>query len=67
VDGTRLRNWYRPLDLLPGGVETVIGADSSLAATVERVKRDTGLCRPETTGYRNAVRTRLVRATYAPR
>ncbi|MFI6853896.1 AAA family ATPase [Streptomyces sp. NPDC050416] len=30
VDETRLRDWYRPLDLLPGGVETVIGADSSL-------------------------------------
>ncbi len=35
--------WYRSRDLLPGGVETVIGADSTLAATVDRVMRDTGL------------------------
>ncbi|MFI8192451.1 kinase [Streptomyces sp. NPDC085946] len=39
-----LRDWYRPLDLLPGGAETVIGADSALTATVDRVLRDTGLC-----------------------
>ncbi|MFD9389368.1 kinase [Streptomyces sp. NPDC060000] len=40
-----LRSWYRDLDLLPGGVETVIGADSSLTQTVDRVMRDTGLDR----------------------
>lgn len=40
-----LRDWYRPLDLLPGGAETVIGADSALADTVGRVLRDTGLDR----------------------
>ncbi|MFH8658486.1 hypothetical protein [Streptomyces afghaniensis] len=45
VNETQLRDWYRPLDLLPGGVETVIGADSSLAATVDRIMHDTGLCR----------------------
>ncbi|MFI8277397.1 AAA family ATPase [Streptomyces sp. NPDC085929] len=38
-----LRDWYRPLDLLPGSVETVIDADSSLADTVEHIMRDTGL------------------------
>jgi hypothetical protein len=38
-----LRAWYRPLDLLPGGVETVIGADSALTGTVERIMRTTGL------------------------
>jgi hypothetical protein len=37
VDGDRLRSWYRPLDLLPGGVETVIPASSTLTATVDRV------------------------------
>ncbi|MEV8065907.1 hypothetical protein AB0P32_07155 [Streptomyces sp. NPDC085995] len=38
-----LREWYRSLDLLPGGAETVIGADSGLAATVDRILRETGL------------------------
>ncbi|WP_406011225.1 kinase [Streptomyces sp. NBC_00637] len=38
-----LRAWYRELDLLPGDVETVIGADSSLPQTVDRIMRDTGL------------------------
>ncbi|MFF4544776.1 kinase [Streptomyces sp. NPDC001435] len=38
-----LRAWYRPLDLLPGGVESVIGADSTLTETVGRIMRDTGL------------------------
>ncbi|MFB7499077.1 AAA family ATPase [Streptomyces sp. NPDC056161] len=43
VDADRLREWYRPSDLLPGGVETVVGADSTLTATVDRVMLDTGL------------------------
>ncbi|WP_405674355.1 kinase [Streptomyces sp. NBC_01511] len=38
-----LRGWYRQFDLLPGGTETVIGADSALADTVDRIMRDTGL------------------------
>ncbi|MFF3917618.1 AAA family ATPase [Streptomyces sp. NPDC001852] len=38
-----LRDWYRQRDLLPGGVETVIAAGSSLPETVERIMRDTGL------------------------
>ncbi|MEU1514564.1 hypothetical protein ABZ490_20780 [Streptomyces sp. NPDC005811] len=38
-----LRQWYRELDLLPGGVETVIGAESGLPETVDRIMRDTGL------------------------
>ncbi|KUO09675.1 AAA family ATPase [Streptomyces sp. DSM 15324] len=38
-----LRQWYREMDLLPGGAETVIGADSGLAETVERIMRETGL------------------------
>ncbi|MER7974596.1 kinase [Streptomyces sp. NPDC096080] len=46
VDESLLRAWYLPLDLLPGGVETVIGPDSSLERTVERVLRDTGLAGP---------------------
>ncbi|MEU3657889.1 AAA family ATPase [Streptomyces sp. NPDC032161] len=43
VSEARLRELYRPRDLLSGGVETVIGADSTLAASVERIMRDTGL------------------------
>lgn len=39
----QLREWYRPLDLLPGGTETVIAADSALQDTVDRIMRDTGL------------------------
>ncbi|MFD7994862.1 AAA family ATPase [Streptomyces mexicanus] len=45
VDETRLRDWYRPRDLLPGGVETVIGADSALQETIDRIMLDTGLAR----------------------
>ncbi|MET7727319.1 kinase [Streptomyces mirabilis] len=37
------RDWYRPLDLLPGGIETIIGADSTLTETVDRIMLDTGL------------------------
>ncbi|MFE3591329.1 AAA family ATPase [Streptomyces niveus] len=40
-----LRDWYRSLDLLPGGNETIIGADSPLEATVDHVMLDTGLTR----------------------
>jgi len=38
-----LRSWYRALDLLPGGEETVIGAGSSLDESVDRIMRSTGL------------------------
>ncbi|GAA3856396.1 AAA family ATPase [Streptomyces sedi] len=38
-----LRGWYRPLDLLPGGVETVVPETSGSAETVERVLSDSGL------------------------
>lgn len=43
VDEAQLCDWYRPLDLLPGGIETVIGADSTLHDTVDRIMCDTGL------------------------
>ncbi|MEU6985907.1 AAA family ATPase [Streptomyces sp. NPDC046324] len=43
VDESQLRDWYRPRDLLPGEWETVIGADSTLPGTVDRIMRDTGL------------------------
>ncbi|MEU5019467.1 kinase [Streptomyces angustmyceticus] len=43
VGEAELRAWYRPLDLLPGGVETVIPATSSLPETIDRVMRGSGL------------------------
>ncbi|MGW1818692.1 kinase [Streptomyces sp. NPDC002125] len=43
VGEPELRAWYREMDLLPGRIETVIGADSSLASTVDRIMRDTCL------------------------
>ncbi|EST36249.1 hypothetical protein M878_02765 [Streptomyces roseochromogenus subsp. oscitans DS 12.976] len=43
VSEADLRDWYRRRDLLPGGVETVIRADSSLTETVDHIMRDTGL------------------------
>jgi len=43
VDEMQLREWYRPRDFLPGGIETVIGGDSTLRETVDRIMLDTGL------------------------
>ncbi|GAA2332420.1 hypothetical protein SVIO_003350 [Streptomyces violaceusniger] len=43
VNEAQLRDRYRPRDLLPGGIETVIGADSALQETVDRIMLDTGL------------------------
>ncbi len=45
VGESQLREWYRPLDLLPGSIETVIDADSVLADTVDRIMHDTDLVR----------------------
>ncbi|MEV6950453.1 kinase [Streptomyces sp. NPDC051183] len=38
-----LREWYRPLDLLPGDWESVVPAGDSLEDTVDRVMREVGL------------------------
>jgi hypothetical protein len=38
-----MRQWYRGLDLLPGGVEQVIPAESSIEDTVSKMMADTGL------------------------
>lgn len=47
VSEGELRSWYRPLDLLPGDVETVIPASSTLDATVEQVRGVLGVrCAP---------------------
>jgi hypothetical protein len=40
-----MRQWWRGLDLLPGGVEQVIAAGSSLDSTVSRIMADAGLSR----------------------
>jgi 8-oxo-dGTP pyrophosphatase MutT (NUDIX family) len=38
-----MRRWYRGLDVLPGGIEQVIPADSALESTVTRLMADAGL------------------------
>ncbi|MEU9955362.1 AAA family ATPase [Streptomyces sp. NPDC050982] len=43
VGESELRDWYRPLDLLPGDIETVIPAGSSLTETVDQVMHRSGL------------------------
>ena len=40
-----MRGWYRGVDLLPGGIEQLIPADSALEATATRLMADTGLDR----------------------
>ncbi|MER5440820.1 M15 family metallopeptidase [Streptomyces sp. NPDC002790] len=41
VTDDHLTSWYRELDLLPGDLETVIPADSTLQDTVARIVRET--------------------------
>ncbi|MET8683629.1 M15 family metallopeptidase [Streptomyces sp. NPDC004732] len=43
VTDDHLVSWYRELDLLPGGLEAVVKADSTLQDTVARILRETGL------------------------
>ncbi|MCN9240426.1 kinase [Streptomyces sp. RY43-2] len=43
VTERELRDWYRARDLLPSGVEDVIGANSSLEDTIDYIMRGTGL------------------------
>ncbi|MFE2283371.1 AAA family ATPase [Streptomyces sp. NPDC059443] len=38
-----MREWYRPLDLLSGDWESIVGAADSLEDTVARVMEETGL------------------------
>jgi hypothetical protein len=38
-----MRQWYRGLDLLAGGIEHVIPAESSLEETVSKIMTDAGL------------------------
>lgn len=49
-----MRRWYRDRDLLPGGAERVIGPESALEETVERILTETGLLaavRPSHPGF----------------
>ncbi|MFD8562811.1 AAA family ATPase [Streptosporangium canum] len=41
--GEQMRQWYRQRDLLPESDETIIGADSSLEATVQQILHESGL------------------------
>ncbi|WP_435271986.1 M15 family metallopeptidase [Streptomyces parvulus] len=43
VTDSHLTSWYRKLDLLPGGLETVIPVDSALQDTIARIVRETDL------------------------
>ena len=43
VSADVLREWYRPRDLLPGGIETMIPATSSLAEMIDQVMHESGL------------------------
>jgi len=46
-----MRTWWQRADLLPGAVESIIPASSSLDDTVTRIMRETGLtARAETAG-----------------
>lgn len=45
VTEEHLRDWYREMDLLPDGLETVIDAASTLDDTVQQILRESGLDR----------------------
>jgi gluconate kinase len=48
----QMGDWYRELDLLPGGIEQVISAGSTLESTVQQIMRETGLsCATEQPGH----------------
>ncbi|MEV0323229.1 AAA family ATPase [Streptomyces sp. NPDC050658] len=38
-----LRDWYRERDVLPDGIETMIGSASTLTETIDLIMRETGL------------------------
>ncbi|MFB8237575.1 kinase [Kitasatospora purpeofusca] len=46
VSAEQMAGWYRPLDLLPGGLEHVIDENSTLDDTVTRILTDTALTPP---------------------
>ncbi|WP_051742829.1 kinase [Kitasatospora sp. MBT66] len=46
VSAEQMADWYRPLDLLPGGLEHVVGEDSTLDDTVARILADSTLTPP---------------------
>ncbi|MGW4696116.1 AAA family ATPase [Kitasatospora cineracea] len=52
VSPCQMAGWYRAHDLLPGGLERVVGEDSTLEETVQRILDDTGLAPPGRTPRR---------------
>ncbi|MFE9308181.1 M15 family metallopeptidase [Streptomyces sp. NPDC006706] len=48
VTDDHLTSWYRELDLLPGGLESVIPAESTLQDTIARIARETDLASAST-------------------
>ncbi|MEU5898743.1 M15 family metallopeptidase [Streptomyces venezuelae] len=52
VTDDHLVSWYRELDLLPDGLETVVQADSTLQDTIARILRETGLAPTPTPQYK---------------
>ncbi|MFD9061501.1 hypothetical protein ACFVZ3_08290 [Kitasatospora purpeofusca] len=46
MSAEQMAGWYQPLDLLPGGLEHVIGEDSTLDDTVARILTGTALTPP---------------------
>ncbi len=61
VTDAHLTSWYRELDLLPGDLETVLPADSTLRDTIARVLRETGLACASPSRHRGARRPREMR------
>ncbi|MFF7330468.1 AAA family ATPase [Streptomyces sp. NPDC008150] len=54
VTADQLRGWYRPLDLLPGGIERIVGAGSTVEATADLIVRTAGLGQSAAVGERAA-------------
>jgi hypothetical protein len=48
-----MRDWHRELDLLPGGIEQVIPAETAQGAIVRRIMADSRLAAEAAPGYRH--------------
>jgi hypothetical protein len=65
-------SWFRPLDLLPGGLETAISAESSLEASIQRIIEDSRLLTDPVVAHadfsaRNSLKRTAVRGRSRPR
>ncbi len=61
-----MRDWYRPRDLLPSGLETVIPATSSLAETAHQVMLESGLAADSARVAAHALRDEYASGTWTP-